>query len=276
VSYGRIRIVFHKSLSDFGMMRDKPSKPDGTERRITLRIARKRGDVFLRADFSDLGSYSQVGKALRKLVRDGCLIKIGQGIYARARPSSLDGKPMPMNGLETLREALRRLGVETVPSRAERAYNSGRSEQVPTGRVVGIRGKRVRRKIGYDGFFVTYERAKSRSEEQRRAIKRRQITPMAPITVPEALRLFWEVDRYPILGNEDLRHSMALEEEARERAAIAIPSSDDPPAFVGWLTALRGPKFASDERDVIMEELYRLFDPSYDDEEETTSTSDRS
>jgi Transcriptional regulator, AbiEi antitoxin len=48
------------------------------------RIDRKRGDVFLRADFEDLGGYDQVGRALRQLVRDGRLVKVGQGLYARA------------------------------------------------------------------------------------------------------------------------------------------------------------------------------------------------
>jgi hypothetical protein len=95
-----------------------------------------------------LGGYDQVGRALRDLVRKGRLMRIGQGLYARARRSSLDNKLMPEKGLATLKDALRRLGVETVPTRFERAYDEGRSEQVPTGRVVAIRGKRVRRKIG--------------------------------------------------------------------------------------------------------------------------------
>ena len=123
----------------------KKPRPQGgnVEKQIARRIARKRGDVFLRADFSNIGGYDQVGRALRDLVRKGSLIKIGLGLYARARPSFLGGKPTPMNGLRTLKEGLQRLGVETGPSRADLAYNSGRSEQVPTGRVVALRGKRT-------------------------------------------------------------------------------------------------------------------------------------
>jgi len=37
-------------------------------------------------------------------------------------------------------------------------YNAGRTTQVPTGRVVGVR-QRVRRKIGYNGFTLSFERA---------------------------------------------------------------------------------------------------------------------
>lgn len=41
------------------------------EIRLSKRINRKRSNVFLRADFDDLGGYDQVGRALRQLVRGG-------------------------------------------------------------------------------------------------------------------------------------------------------------------------------------------------------------
>jgi hypothetical protein len=134
-------------------------KPESLEDRLAKRIARKRGDVFLRADFDDLGGYDQVGRALLALVRKGQLLKAGYGIYARARPSSLDGTPTPTKGLRELAvEALGRLGVETAPTRMEQAYNAGATTQVPTGRVIGVRG-RVRRTITYNGVPLSYERA---------------------------------------------------------------------------------------------------------------------
>lgn len=37
-------------------------KPESLEQRLEKRIARKRGDVFLREDFRDLGGYDQVGR----------------------------------------------------------------------------------------------------------------------------------------------------------------------------------------------------------------------
>jgi hypothetical protein len=58
------------------------------ETQLWKRIDRKRGDVFLRADFVDLGGYDQVGRALRQLVRDGRLMKIGSALYARAAVSA--------------------------------------------------------------------------------------------------------------------------------------------------------------------------------------------
>jgi hypothetical protein len=142
----------------FAGMRNAEQKPESLEQRLERRIARKRGDVFLREDFRDLGGYDQVGRALRKLVRKGELLKLGYGIYTRAARSPFTDKPVPPKGLRTLKEALTRLGVEIVPTRLEEAYNAGRSTQVPTGRVVGVRG-RVRRQIGYNGVVLGYERA---------------------------------------------------------------------------------------------------------------------
>jgi hypothetical protein len=129
------------------------------EQRMSDRIARKKGDVFLRADFQDLGGYDQVGRALRKLVDRGTLVKLGYGLYARARVSPLSGKTIPKKNLPALAtEALRKLNVEAEPSRYARAYDAGRTTQVPTGRVIAVKG-RISRKIGYDGKYVSFERA---------------------------------------------------------------------------------------------------------------------
>ena len=134
-------------------------KPETLEERLLKRIDRKRGDVFLRADFDDLGGYNQVGRALRNIVREGRLVRVGQGLYARAVSAPSDGRPIPNKGFRAMAtEALGRLGIETAPTRLEQAYNTGRTTQVPSGCVVAVK-KRVRRKIGYDGIFVGFERA---------------------------------------------------------------------------------------------------------------------
>jgi hypothetical protein len=145
-------------LSYVVSMRNATTKPASLEQRLAERIARKRGDVFMRADFDDLGGYDQVGRALRGLVRKGRLMKVGYGLYVRARPSLIDGAPTPVKGIrEVAREALGRIGVETDLTPLERAYNAGISTQVTTGRVVGVLG-RVRRKINFNGVPLRYER----------------------------------------------------------------------------------------------------------------------
>ena len=80
-------------------------------------------------------------------------------MYTRAVLSPISGKTIPAKPLPALAaEALARLGVETEPSRFTRAYNSGATTQVPTGRVMAVKG-RFSRKIGYDGKYAVFERA---------------------------------------------------------------------------------------------------------------------
>ena len=129
------------------------------EDRMAYRVERKRGSVYLREDFGDLADYDQVGRSLRRLVAKGKLVKIGYGLYARATRSPLSGNTVPEKSLPSLAaEALRRLKVEVRPSREARAYNEGGSTQVPTGRVLAVKG-RISRKIGYDGKYVSFEPA---------------------------------------------------------------------------------------------------------------------
>src|ERR1700729_3999736 len=95
--------------------------------RIEARVARKaRDSVFLTREFRDLSGESQVLRALRGLVRDGRLVRLGYGVYGRAIISRLSGEPLLFspNGLRgAAREALTKLGVEWEPTESERAYN---------------------------------------------------------------------------------------------------------------------------------------------------------
>lgn len=132
------------------------------EDRIAYRIARRKGDVVLREDFKDVAGYDQVGRALRNLVKKGKLVRIGYGLYAKATTSPLSGKIVPRKSLNALaKEALSRLNVEVVPSSYEKAYNEGRTTQVPTGRVIAVKD-RVSRDIEFNGQRVIFERANSR------------------------------------------------------------------------------------------------------------------
>ncbi len=125
---------------------------------MLLRISLKKEGVFLHADFKDLGGYDQVGRELRRLAREGKVIKIGYGLYAKAEVSPLNGKIIPQKNLPQLAtEALERLGVETGASTMEKDYNAGKSTQVPTGRLIAVKG-RIVRKIGYGRTYVSYER----------------------------------------------------------------------------------------------------------------------
>lgn len=126
---------------------------------IAQQVSRSRRNVFMRSDFDEFGSYDAVGRALRQQVQSGRLVKIGYGLYAKAEPSPLTGKPAPIVGIRTLAsEAIRRLGKSVEPSRFDTAYNSGRSAQVPTGRTLTVNA-RICRRIGYDGHYVVLQSA---------------------------------------------------------------------------------------------------------------------
>jgi hypothetical protein len=71
------------------------------------------------------------------------------------------------------------------------------------------------------------------------------------ITVRDVLRLLWEADCYPRIGNHDWVVGAAMEEEALGKAATAVPSSDDPPGFMVWLSTLTGPDLSVTEREEI-------------------------
>jgi hypothetical protein len=129
------------------------------ETRILARISRMKSSVILREDFIDLGGYDQIGRALRQLAQKGRILKIGYGLYAKAKVSSLTGEILPTQNLPTLaKEALKRLGVKVNPTKAELDYQAGRSTQIPTGRLIGVKN-RISRKIGYKGATIYYERA---------------------------------------------------------------------------------------------------------------------
>ena len=127
--------------------------------KMSSRIRRKRNDVLVRQDFLDLGGYDQVGRCPLRLVKEGTLIKIGQGIYVRATLSPIDARPSLPKSLNSLvLEALKKLDIPTGPTAMEIKYNAGNTTQVPTGRVIGVR-KRVRRRIGFSGYSMRFEHA---------------------------------------------------------------------------------------------------------------------
>jgi hypothetical protein len=64
--------------------------------RIKRSVSNKKGDVFLRAEFQSFGSIAQVSRSLSELQNKGALIKLGVGVYAKAKTSVLSGKPIPV------------------------------------------------------------------------------------------------------------------------------------------------------------------------------------
>src|SRR6202162_296084 len=128
--------------------------------RVEARIARKREDVFLTREFRDLGGEDQVLRVLRGMVREKRLVRLGYGVYGRAVVSRLSGEPIlysPNGFLGAARQALTKLGVAWESTEAERAYNEGRSTQVPVNPVVRVKG-RFSRQLRYGKTELVLER----------------------------------------------------------------------------------------------------------------------
>lgn len=102
--------------------------------RIQSRLKRSKRYVFTRDDFKDIAGYDQVGRVLRDLVREGQLLKVGYGVYTKARRNGITGKVMPAapgGSSAVIVETLERLKVRYRFAGATQAYNSGTSTQIP-------------------------------------------------------------------------------------------------------------------------------------------------
>jgi hypothetical protein len=128
------------------------------EERLKRAIALRKDEVFLRSEFSDFGSPAQISRALRHLISTGVLVRLGRGVFAKAKASILTGKPIPVRPLEVLAPlVLQKLGVKTSAGRAVREYNAGDSLQLPAGIVLDTGSRRINRKLGFGGRYVVYE-----------------------------------------------------------------------------------------------------------------------
>lgn len=118
--------------------------------RIKVRVSRSKRSVFLRSDFKDIANYDQVGRVLRQMVTAGELIKIGYGLYVRARLNRITGKPMPDNpaGADgVLIEAMERLGRDYEFDALSLSNMSGESTQIPAKVSIKPKSSRFTRKI---------------------------------------------------------------------------------------------------------------------------------
>ena len=128
--------------------------------KMEARIAERRDDVVLPREFRDLGGEDQVLRALRGLVREGKLVRLGYGVYGLAEISRLSGRPMlAVKGgfIAAARQALDKLGVTWEQTEFQRAYNEGRSTQVPVNPAVRVKSRFARR-LRYQDTELLLER----------------------------------------------------------------------------------------------------------------------
>ena len=128
--------------------------------KIESRIAQSREYVFLTREFTDLSGRRQVLRALRKIVAEGRLVRLGCGVYGLAFTSGLSDRPMlfhPHGFIGAARTALTKLGVAWEPTEREIAFREGRSTEVPAIPAVRIR-RRFSRRLSFGRTALVVER----------------------------------------------------------------------------------------------------------------------
>lgn len=117
------------------------------EERMLRSLQRRTGAVVLRSDVAHMGSPSQVSEGLKALIRRGVLVRLGAGIYARAKkdPASdtaaLAGEPDAV-----AQEVFTRLGVTASLQR------DGDKDCL----VLDTGARRINRRLALGGHTVTY------------------------------------------------------------------------------------------------------------------------
>jgi hypothetical protein len=98
---------------------------------IELKIRRsKLGQVYLPSDFKDLGTSTAIRKTLSRLVEQGKLERMGQGIYVVPKQDKVFGKILP--SMEELAVALaKKEHIKIMPSGQYALNKVGLSTQVP-------------------------------------------------------------------------------------------------------------------------------------------------
>ena len=105
-----------------------------TAQRLQEMIATSKGEVVLRRDLKSHASPSQPSRALRQLMEEGKLVRVGGGVYAKARLSPLSRRPVPRQTLAVLAaEIFDRLGIAWELDEAQRLYHDGLITQFPGG-----------------------------------------------------------------------------------------------------------------------------------------------
>lgn len=125
--------------------------------KIKYRIRKSKENTFLVRDFMDLSGRDQVLRALRALMKENEIIRVGKGVYTKAKKSFITGDYIPKDNLRAIAiTALKKLGVKVMPTDDEKNYNARLTEQVPNEFIIGV-NKRVSRNISFKQARIEYE-----------------------------------------------------------------------------------------------------------------------
>ena len=107
--------------------------------KIQYRIRKSKENTFLVGDFIDLSGMDQVLRALRTLIKENELIRVGKGVYTKARKSVISNEFVPIDNLRDIAmDVLNKQGVKVVQTPEEIAYNTKQTEQVPNSFIISL------------------------------------------------------------------------------------------------------------------------------------------
>jgi hypothetical protein len=128
---------------------------------IQYRIKKSKEIVFFASDFEDLSGRNQILRALKNLVNEHLIIKVGQGVYTKAIKSPFSDKYIPADNLRNIAISfLKKVGVEVIPTRAELDYNNKQTTQVPDGFIIGV-SRKVSRSISFGDAVIRFEKVEN-------------------------------------------------------------------------------------------------------------------
>ena len=136
---------------------------DSTNHIIEQKISRfKPGQIFSPSDFKELGSSTAIRKALSRLVEQGHVERMGQGIHVLPKNDKVFGKLLP--SMEQLAEALAKKDHVKIKPSGQYALNKvGLSTQVPMRLVFLTSGNSKRIQIGKNAIIFKSSTAKKLS-----------------------------------------------------------------------------------------------------------------
>jgi len=117
--------------------------------KVKARINRSKCYVFARADFTDIAGYDHVGHVLKKLVDAGDLLRIGYGLYTKAKKNRITGNLMPTSlagAGGVILEAIKKIGIDYKFDKFSQRSIYGDSLQIPASFQI-ITNNRFKRKI---------------------------------------------------------------------------------------------------------------------------------
>lgn len=117
--------------------------------RVQTSISRRVGEVILRSELKKLGGSSQLTEALNALVKEGKLIKLGSGVFAKAQIQKDGSIKLVGHPQKVAMEVFEKLGVKAVIAGVKKTENGDLY-------LIDSLGHRINRKLDFGVARVKY------------------------------------------------------------------------------------------------------------------------